>query len=181
MQIQIYINKLTNRWIGLTNCGHFVFTSTTARNGRDASMNRDEFSVILWHFDTFIIGLLLQACYHPLLSMLFVQFNLNFCLAILRLALQTKDLQGSWDKRAIRKAKEIEVMYQRERRSRDPEGDAINNEYLFHASEILVISHEISIFVYEEITRELGHPETKAERQEGGREGEKRRVLSRGG
>jgi len=29
----------------------------------------------------------------------------------------------------------------------------MNNELLFHASEMLVISHEISIFGYEEITR----------------------------
>jgi len=29
---------------------------------------------------------------------------------------------------------------------------AMNNELLFHASEMLVISHEISIFGYEEIT-----------------------------
>lgn len=42
----------------------------------------------------------------------------------------------------------------REREVTCPGGDAINNECLFHASEILVISHEISIFVYEEITRE---------------------------
>jgi len=28
----------------------------------------------------------------------------------------------------------------------------MNNELLFHASEMLVISHEISIFGYEEIT-----------------------------
>lgn len=30
-------------------------------------------------------------------------------------------------------------------------GDTINNECLFHASEMLVISHEISIFVYEKL------------------------------
>lgn len=29
----------------------------------------------------------------------------------------------------------------------------MNNERLFHASEMLVISREISVFVYEEITR----------------------------
>lgn len=33
-----------------------------------------------------------------------------------------------------------------------PGGHSMNNERLFHASEMLVISREISIFVYEEIT-----------------------------
>lgn len=32
----------------------------------------------------------------------------------------------------------------------------MNNERLFHASEMLVISREISVFVYEEIIREGG-------------------------
>lgn len=47
----------------------------------------------------------------------------------------------------------------------------MNNERLFHASEMLVISREISVFVYEEITREGG--------REGEEEGEGR--ARRGG
>jgi len=40
----------------------------------------------------------------------------------------------------------------------------MNNELLFHASEILVISHEISIFGYEEITeRQSSAAETQRE------------------
>lgn len=38
-------------------------------------------------------------------------------------------------------------------RSYIPGGHSMNNERLFHASEMLVISREISVFVYEEITR----------------------------
>lgn len=37
----------------------------------------------------------------------------------------------------------------------------MNNERLFHASEMLVISREISVFVYEEITRGEGPVEAR--------------------
>lgn len=37
----------------------------------------------------------------------------------------------------------------------------MNNERLFHASEMLVISREISVFVYEEITRGEGSGEAR--------------------
>lgn len=47
----------------------------------------------------------------------------------------------------------------------------MNNERLFHASEMLVISREISVFVYEEITREEGEGREGEGEREGRGEG----------
>ena len=47
----------------------------------------------------------------------------------------------------------------------------MNNERLFHASEMLVISREISVFVYEEITREGREREERKREREGRGEG----------
>lgn len=54
-------------------------------------------------------------------------------------------------------------------RTHVPGGHPMNNERLFHASEMLVISREISFFVYEEITCEPGHALRRKMERRGGR------------